>query len=107
MIWMDFVECLEASVPGFRNAGEQMRAAYEDPSLRESAEEVYNQVAPLYKQLLTYVRRRLIQRYGNHTLRPDGPLPAHLLGIPFSSTPPNTASFILQITVHSFLYYDI
>ncbi|XP_045538628.1 angiotensin-converting enzyme [Papilio machaon] len=69
-----------AVLAGFRNAGEQMRAAYEEPSLRESVEEVYNQVAPLYKQLLTYVRRRLLQRYGNHTLRPDGPLPAHLLG---------------------------
>ncbi|CAG5056266.1 unnamed protein product [Parnassius apollo] len=65
---------------GFRDAGEQMRAAYEDPSFRASAEEVYNQVAPLYKQLHAYVRRRLLQRYSSGGLRADGPIPAHLLG---------------------------
>ncbi|XP_028043031.1 angiotensin-converting enzyme-like [Bombyx mandarina] len=65
---------------GFRDAGEQMRAAYEDQSFRASVEEVYNQVVPLYKQLFTYVRRRLFQRYGDAALRPDGPIPAHLLG---------------------------
>ncbi|CAK1593584.1 unnamed protein product [Parnassius mnemosyne] len=65
---------------GFRDAGEQMRAAYEDPSFRASAEEVYNQVAPLYKQLHAHVRRRLLQRYSSHGLRADGPIPAHLLG---------------------------
>lgn len=57
-----------------------MRAAYEDQSFRASVEEVYNQVVPLYKQLFTYVRRRLFQRYGDAALRPDGPIPAHLLG---------------------------
>ncbi|XP_068622266.1 angiotensin-converting enzyme-like [Battus philenor] len=65
---------------GFRDAGEQMRSAYEDPSLRVSVEEIYNQLAPLYKQLFTYVRRRLIQRYGNSSIRADGPIPAHYLG---------------------------
>ncbi|CAG9794149.1 unnamed protein product [Diatraea saccharalis] len=69
-----------AVTTGFRDAGDQMRAAYEDPSFRTSAEEVYNQVAPLYKQLFTYVRRRLVQRYGETTVRSDGPIPAHLLG---------------------------
>ncbi|KAL0809525.1 hypothetical protein ABMA28_011062 [Loxostege sticticalis] len=65
---------------GFRDAGDQMRAAYEDPSFRASVEEMYNQVAPLYKQLFTYVRRRLVQRYGETAVRSDGPIPAHLLG---------------------------
>ncbi|XP_045782320.1 angiotensin-converting enzyme-like isoform X2 [Maniola jurtina] len=65
---------------GYRDAGDQMRAAYEDPSFRASVEEIYNQVAPLYKQLFTYVRRKLVQRYGETTVRPDGPIPAHLLG---------------------------
>ncbi|KAF9805563.1 hypothetical protein SFRURICE_020948 [Spodoptera frugiperda] len=31
---------------------------------RASVEEMYNQIQPLYKQLFTYVRRRLVQRYG-------------------------------------------
>ncbi|RVE53640.1 hypothetical protein evm_001781 [Chilo suppressalis] len=69
-----------AVATGFRDAGDQMRAAYDDPSFRTSAEEVYNQVAPLYKQLFTYVRRRLVQRYGETSVRGDGPIPAHLLG---------------------------
>ncbi|XP_048477778.1 angiotensin-converting enzyme [Plutella xylostella] len=65
---------------GYSDAGDQMRASYEDPSFRASLEEIYNQVAPLYKQLFTYVRRKLIQRYGERVVRPDGPIPAHLLG---------------------------
>lgn len=65
---------------GYGDAGEQMRAAYEDPSFKASVEEIYNQVAPLYKQLFTYVRRKLLLRYGETSVRPDGPIPAHLLG---------------------------
>ncbi|XP_047513996.1 angiotensin-converting enzyme-like [Pieris napi] len=65
---------------GYKDAGDQMRSAYDDPSFRESVEEVYNQVAPLYKQLFTYVRRKLVQRYGENSVRSDGPIPAHLLG---------------------------
>ncbi|CAH0599911.1 unnamed protein product [Chrysodeixis includens] len=69
-----------AVATGYRDAGDQMRAPYEDPSFRASVEEVYNQVQPLYKQLFTYVRRKLVQRYGETTVRGDGPIPAHLLG---------------------------
>ncbi|KAI5638060.1 angiotensin-converting enzyme domain-containing protein [Phthorimaea operculella] len=69
-----------AVATGYRDAGDQMRSAYDDPSFRASVEEIYNQVAPLYKQLFTYVRRRLVQRYGETTVRSDGPIPAHLLG---------------------------
>ncbi|XP_073964736.1 angiotensin-converting enzyme-like [Choristoneura fumiferana] len=69
-----------ATATGYRDAGHQMREAYEDSSFRASVEEIYNQVAPLYKQLFTYVRRRLVQRYGETTVRSDGPIPAHLLG---------------------------
>ncbi|XP_045508385.1 angiotensin-converting enzyme-like isoform X2 [Colias croceus] len=64
---------------GYKDAGDQMRAPYDDPSFRTSVEEIYNQVAPLYKQLFTYVRKRLVQRYGG-SVRSDGPIPAHLLG---------------------------
>ncbi|XP_061381420.1 angiotensin-converting enzyme-like [Danaus plexippus] len=71
----------EAAVKtGFKDAGDQMRAAYEDPSFRASVEEIYNQIIPLYKQLFTYVRRKLLLRYGDKSVRPDGPIPAHLLG---------------------------
>ncbi|XP_053621557.1 angiotensin-converting enzyme-like isoform X2 [Plodia interpunctella] len=69
-----------AVATGYTDAGDQMRAAYDDPSFRSTVEEIYNQVAPLYKQLFTYVRRRLVQRYGETSVRSDGPIPAHLLG---------------------------
>ncbi|KAM3955609.1 angiotensin-converting enzyme [Aphomia sociella] len=65
---------------GYRDAGDQMRATYDDSSFRASVEEAYNQIAPLYKQLFTYVRRKLVQRYGETSVRSDGPIPAHLLG---------------------------
>ncbi|XP_059062532.1 angiotensin-converting enzyme-like [Achroia grisella] len=69
-----------AVATGYSDAGDQMRAAYEDSSFRASVEEVYNQMVPLYKQLFTYVRRKLVQRYGETSVRSDGPIPAHLLG---------------------------
>lgn len=65
---------------GFADAGEQMRSQYEEQSFQESLQEVYNQLQPLYKQLFTYVRRKLVQKYGEQNVRPDGPIPAHLLG---------------------------
>ncbi|GBP34319.1 Angiotensin-converting enzyme [Eumeta japonica] len=65
---------------GFSDAGEQARAVYDDPAFRESLEEIHNQLSPLYKQLHTYVRRRLLARYSRSAVRPDGPIPAHLLG---------------------------
>lgn len=36
-------------------------------------------VTPLYKNLFTYVRSKLIERYDDR-IREDGPLPAHVLG---------------------------
>ncbi|CAB3241567.1 unnamed protein product [Arctia plantaginis] len=71
----------EAAVAtGYQDAGDQMRSSYEDTSFRASVEEIYNQITPLYKQLFTYVRRKLVQRYGETSVRADGPIPAHLLG---------------------------
>lgn len=79
--WMMYV-CvyLENCFSGFADAGEQMRSQYEEQSFQESLQEVYNQLQPLYKQLFTYVRRKLVQKYGEQNVRPDGPIPAHLLG---------------------------
>lgn len=41
---------------------------------------LWTQILPLYKQLYTYVRRRLVQYYGVRRIKPDGPIPAHILG---------------------------
>jgi peptidyl-dipeptidase A len=43
-------------------------------------ERLWNQVRPLYLSLHTYVRARLVEKYGPQVVPPDGPIPAHLLG---------------------------
>lgn len=65
---------------GFRDAGEQMRSVYEDPDFFFTVQDLWSNVAPLYKQLFTFVRAGLTRRYGVEVIRPDGPIPAHLLG---------------------------
>lgn len=65
---------------GFSDAGEQMRAVYEDPEFYFTVQDLWGRIEPLYKSLFTFVRRGLYEQYGNEVLRPDGPIPAHLLG---------------------------
>lgn len=69
-----------ARLHGFRDAGDQQRAAYEDDDFYFVVQDLWGLVRPLYKQLFTYVRKGLVQRYGSTVVRPDGPIPAHLLG---------------------------
>lgn len=57
-----------------------MRAVYEDNDFFFSVHDLWTKVQPLYKQLFTYVRRGLINKYGETVIRPDGPIPAHVLG---------------------------
>ncbi|KAJ8687257.1 hypothetical protein QAD02_023051 [Eretmocerus hayati] len=68
-----------AKLNGFADAGDQMREQFEDENLQQSMSEVLAKITPLYKHLFTYVRARLIERYGDK-IRNDGPLPAHILG---------------------------
>lgn len=66
---------------GFPDTGKQMRTVYDDPDeFYFTVQDLWTQVQPLYKQLFTFVRRGLVRRYGEHILRQDGPIPAHLLG---------------------------
>jgi peptidyl-dipeptidase A len=65
---------------GFRDAGEQMRAVYEDPDFFFTVQDLWTKIQPLYKSLFTFVRRGLVNKYGEAVIRPDGPIPAHLLG---------------------------
>ncbi|KAK0158218.1 hypothetical protein PV328_009250 [Microctonus aethiopoides] len=68
-----------AKLNGFVDAGDQMREVYEDDYFQQNIAEVISAITPLYKNLFTYVRTKLIERYGDK-VRADGPLPAHLLG---------------------------
>ncbi|XP_043287785.1 angiotensin-converting enzyme-like isoform X2 [Venturia canescens] len=65
---------------GFADAGEQMRDSFEEDYFQQNIAEVISAITPLYKNLFTYVRSKLLERYGGEKLREDGPLPAHLLG---------------------------
>ncbi|XP_047368061.1 angiotensin-converting enzyme-like isoform X2 [Vespa velutina] len=64
---------------GFADTGDQMREFFEDEHLEQNMAEVIYAIMPLYKNLFTYVRRKLYERYGDR-IRKDGPLPAHILG---------------------------
>lgn len=57
-----------------------MRFSYEVQDLNAELTETWLKLQPLYKELHTFVRRKLIQRYGLRFIRQDGPIPAHLLG---------------------------
>ncbi|XP_035778203.1 angiotensin-converting enzyme-like [Anopheles albimanus] len=65
---------------GFHDAGEQMRSVYEDEEFFFTVNDLWSQLQPLYKQLFSFVRKGLIRQYGEHVVRRDGPIPAHLLG---------------------------
>lgn len=57
-----------------------MRYIYEDPSFETEISETWRNLQPLYRELFTYVRRKLLQFYGPDVIRQEGPLPAHVLG---------------------------
>lgn len=71
---------------GFKDAGELWRSGYDMTPADFSAalEASWQQLQPLYKELHAYVRFKLIQQYGAVAERPDGKIPAHLLGNPWA-----------------------
>jgi len=71
---------------GYKDTGALWRAGYDMTPDEFSAdvERLWQQVRPLYLSLHTYVRARLVQKYGSQVVPPDGPIPAHLLGNPWA-----------------------
>lgn len=67
---------------GYRDTGDLWRAGYDMSPDQFSAEieRAWQQLQPLYKELHDYVRARLIAQYGKAAERPDGLIPAQLLG---------------------------
>lgn len=80
---------------GFEDAGEEMRYVYEDANFENELAGSFQKLLPLYKQLLTYVRRKLLQKFGSNVIRPDGPLPAHILGNLWTQDWSNIADIVL------------
>jgi peptidyl-dipeptidase A len=71
---------------GFKDTGVLWRAGYDMTPEEFSAdlERLWNQVRPLYLSLHTFVRAKLVAKYGPNVVPPDGPIPAHLLGNPWA-----------------------
>ena len=67
---------------GFKDTGDLWRSGYDMTPAQFSAEleSTWAQLQPLYQELHAYVRYKLIQKYGAAADRPDGMIPAHLLG---------------------------
>ena len=65
---------------GFKDTGALWRAGYDMTPDQFSAEveRLWQQVRPLYLSLHTYVRARLVQKYGPQVVPPDGPIPGAL-----------------------------
>jgi peptidyl-dipeptidase A len=67
---------------GYADLGQLWRSRYDMPAgeFQVELEQLYAQVAPMYRQLHCHVRARLVERYGEERVPPTGPIPAHLLG---------------------------
>lgn len=67
---------------GFTDTGAMWRSNYDMSPDEFSAEleRLWRQLEPFYVSLHTYVRKQLIKKYGKAAERPDGLIPAHLLG---------------------------
>jgi peptidyl-dipeptidase A len=67
---------------GFADTGALWRSQYDmtPEEFQAETERLWTQVEPLYRELHTYVRRKLIEKYGDAARRPDGMIPADLLG---------------------------
>lgn len=53
---------------------------YETADLEQVMDDLYGQIKPLFLQLHSYVRRKLMKMYPDYVQK-DSPIPAHLLGI--------------------------
>lgn len=69
-----------ACLNGFSDAGELWREEFESDNITEELNQLWQTIKPFYEQLHAYVRRKLINVYSEKHIKPDGPIPAHLLG---------------------------
>jgi peptidyl-dipeptidase A len=67
---------------GYADTGALWRSQYDmtPDEFQAEIERLWQQVEPLYRELHTYVRHKLVEKYGDQARRPDGMIPAHLLG---------------------------
>lgn len=95
--YLRYIELINESARrnDFGDAGYEERAIYELPDMESEMLTLWTQILPLYKQLYTYVRRRLVQYYGVRRIKPDGPIPAHILGNMWAQSWKNIIDLVL------------
>ena len=65
---------------GYDDTGAYWRNSYESDTFQTDVEDLLGQLAPLYENLHTYIRRELSKQYGSHNFPESGHIPAHILG---------------------------
>ena len=94
---------------GFKDMGYLWRSGYDMTPEQFSAEleRTWTQLEPLYQELHAYVRFKLIQKYGAAAERPDGMIPAHLLGNMWAQEWGNIYDIVAPTDAGSFKMYDL
>ncbi|CAH1773416.1 unnamed protein product [Owenia fusiformis] len=85
-----------ARANGYADTGEYWRSWYDMDNLREECQKLYEQLKPLYLNLHAYVKRKLIDKYGEDKFPSTGQIPAHLLGNMWAQSWGNLYSDLLQ-----------
>ena len=94
---------------GFKDTGDLWRSNYDMTPAQFSAEleRTWTQLQPLYNELHAYVRFKLIQKYGAAAQRPDGMIPAHLLGNMWAQEWGNIDDIVAPPPTSNFKMYDL
>ncbi|KAL3837175.1 hypothetical protein ACJMK2_022550 [Sinanodonta woodiana] len=64
----------------YADMGDYYRSWYESDTFENDVRALFVELAPLYKNLHAYVRRKLREHYGNDNFPTTGHIPAHILG---------------------------
>ena len=67
---------------GFSNRAEMQLSQFEMPAndFINELDQAWADVKPLYDSLMLHVRNKLAEKYGSDVVKPNHPIPAHLLG---------------------------
>ncbi|XP_041371786.1 uncharacterized protein LOC121385251 [Gigantopelta aegis] len=81
-LYQEFVQLSNegARADDYADTGDLWRSYYETDSFEKDLQDLLHQLKPLYQQLHVYVKRKLVQVYGEDKFPEGGHIPAHLLG---------------------------
>ncbi|KAL5010334.1 hypothetical protein ScPMuIL_012639 [Solemya velum] len=92
----EFVELSNEAIRnnGYSDTGAYWRSWYETENFEQILEGLYEDIHPLYKELHTYTRRKLIEKYGEDKFPRSRHIPAHLLGNMWAQSWNNLLDFL-------------